>query len=661
MKTIFFLILLVTINFAEASNYYFSTNSGDDSRTSSQANHPGTPWKTLDKLNSFFNNLKPGDSVLLKRGETFYGSIIINKSGSASSPIVIAAYGTGLKPVVTGMVPLTGFTNANNIWTSAPNASLGANVSVVLMNNVLQRLGRYPNIDAANKGYLSIKDHSEKTSISDDQLSNSPNWTGATVVIRSNNYTLDKAVISSYNNGVLTFPPISVTPGNGRGYFIENDLKTLDEQGEWYYNPATKQVSIYSTNTPTGIEASAINSLVTSTTFSYITFYNITFKGANGSIFNIGVPNPGNGGDGITIKYCDINFAGANGIYASRHSNIIIQNNSILNSLNDGILIAEASNSTSSGGNIIKNFISNTQPFAGMGKAGGGNGVYFKGGINMQNNSIIKSGYCGIKFDGNNAIIKNNFIDSFCTILNDGGGIYTYIGKGNYRNGQQIINNIIINGIGAPEGTTGNKDWQAQGIYFDENTSGVLTEGNTIANCEHGIVLNPGTTNNVVRNNTFFNNQIQLFVSQKPGKIIRNNIITQNILFSKLPSQLVSYLRSADNDQELFGRFDSNYYAKFQNKRLVVYNNHLMNLGNSTLTSEIEGWKNSYGKDETMKSVTNERSANNDDNSVLFEINPTESPKTISLNGNYADVKNNKYSNQITLQPYTSAVLVKQK
>ena len=85
---------LITVP-TKGANYYFSTSIGDDSRTVTDAQNPITPWKTLNKLNSFFSSLKPGDSVLFKRGDIFYGSIAITKSGTSSLPIVLSAYGTG--------------------------------------------------------------------------------------------------------------------------------------------------------------------------------------------------------------------------------------------------------------------------------------------------------------------------------------------------------------------------------------------------------------------------------------------------------------------------------------------------------------------------------------------------------------------------------------
>ncbi len=101
MKRLFTLLFFFFLNSAWATNFYFSTVSGDDSRTPTQAQNSSTPWKTLNKLNSYFKNLQPGDAVLLKRGDTFYGSITVSKSGTAGSPIVVGAYGTGNKPVIT--------------------------------------------------------------------------------------------------------------------------------------------------------------------------------------------------------------------------------------------------------------------------------------------------------------------------------------------------------------------------------------------------------------------------------------------------------------------------------------------------------------------------------------------------------------------------------
>src|SRR5438309_3155156 len=114
MKTLLSILLVFAIQSTHATTYYFSSVSGDDSRSSSDAKNSSTPWKSLDKLNSIFSSLQPGDAVLLKRGETFYGSINVTRSGSSGSPIVVGAYGTGSKPVITSFVTLSGLTAGDN-------------------------------------------------------------------------------------------------------------------------------------------------------------------------------------------------------------------------------------------------------------------------------------------------------------------------------------------------------------------------------------------------------------------------------------------------------------------------------------------------------------------------------------------------------------------
>src|SRR5215475_9054 len=99
---------------AGATTYYFSTSDGDDSRTNAQAQNSSTPWKSIDKLNSIFSSLMPGDKLLFKRGDVFYGTINPSKSGSAGSPIVFGAYGNGEKPIISGFVIIGTWTSIGN-------------------------------------------------------------------------------------------------------------------------------------------------------------------------------------------------------------------------------------------------------------------------------------------------------------------------------------------------------------------------------------------------------------------------------------------------------------------------------------------------------------------------------------------------------------------
>lgn len=80
------------------TSYYISSSSGDDNDSGSI----DAPWKSLDKISSAF--LFPGDSVLFKRGDRFDGHFVVTSSGSAEKPILIACYGEGALPIISGEV-----------------------------------------------------------------------------------------------------------------------------------------------------------------------------------------------------------------------------------------------------------------------------------------------------------------------------------------------------------------------------------------------------------------------------------------------------------------------------------------------------------------------------------------------------------------------------
>lgn len=95
MKNLF-LILLFPIILLSQTNYYISSSGSDANDGLSIAN----PWLSLNKVYYTVNN--PGDSILIKRGDTLEGAITKVLVGSAASPIVIGAYGTGELPILYG-------------------------------------------------------------------------------------------------------------------------------------------------------------------------------------------------------------------------------------------------------------------------------------------------------------------------------------------------------------------------------------------------------------------------------------------------------------------------------------------------------------------------------------------------------------------------------
>ncbi len=592
MKNFFTLLFVFVISCAHAATYYFSSVSGDDSRTSTQVRNASTPWKSLSKLNAFFSSLQPGDSVLFKRDEIFYGSITINKSGIKGSPIVIGAYGTGSRPVITALTRLLNWVAVGNGIYESYNYSLGEKLNILLLNDAARPMGRYP-----NKGYLTIEAREVGTSITDNELSSTPNWTNAELVARTAHWVIERSKITSHSGNKIYYAANegAYSPKVNYGYFIQNSIKALDQSGEWYYNPSNKKVSMYfGANSPSSfnITASAIDHLIYSDSKSYVVFDNLTIKGANKNGFYI------KGGSNFSIKNCDILFPGEIGISAS-NAYLQVENCNVLNSNSSGI-VAGSSSYAAIRNNIVKNAFS----IPGMGKSGEGQGSGIRIGKSSiaEYNQVLNSGFIGICSTEDSSAIKNNYIDTFCFVKDDGGGIYASNGSNLTFRGRKVTGNIVLNGIGAPEGTDITSS-NAEGIYMDDDINGVEITDNTVANTNRGFYLH-NTRNLVVRNNISFNNNSgQLHMKYDGlGEPLRNHTITNNIFFSKLSKQIASSIYTKDDDIGSIGRLDSNYYARPIDDRTVISNIiHLYSSSEDKDYRDLAAWKAEYNKDPASK------------------------------------------------------------
>ncbi len=80
---------------AAGTSYYVDCSGGNDSNLGVQ---PTQAWQSLGRANTA--TLLPGDSLLLKRGCTWTGSLTLKWSGTATAPILVSAYGSGPLPAI---------------------------------------------------------------------------------------------------------------------------------------------------------------------------------------------------------------------------------------------------------------------------------------------------------------------------------------------------------------------------------------------------------------------------------------------------------------------------------------------------------------------------------------------------------------------------------
>ena len=263
--TITLIFLFTSPTYAANTTYYVSSSGGGDSNNGLSE---GAPFATIARVNAL--NLEPGDQVLFKCGDIWRAeSLVITESGAGGNPIIFGSYPTSCanKPIIAGTQPVSGWAvHAANIYVA--DLGTGANAGKFLngLNQLFQNstrlpMGRWPNINANSDGGYSTIDGHSGNNLTDNEL---PvlNWSGARAHIKGMRwYILNRGVTSS-SGPTLTlnaFPDCWSNACQGWGYFLNNHLSTLDQEGEWYYDEATNRVYLYTAaGSPSNIEGSVI-------------------------------------------------------------------------------------------------------------------------------------------------------------------------------------------------------------------------------------------------------------------------------------------------------------------------------------------------------------------------------------------------------------------
>lgn len=655
MNKFFALILLVMCStVCRATNYYFSITDGDDGRTNIQARDQTTPWKTISKLNSILSTLNAGDAVLFKSGDVFYGSIVINKSGSSGAPITFGAYGTGPAPIISGFTAIASgdwSSIGSNLWQSGALTDGLSTMGSFVIGGVFEPYSRWPKLTGSNGGYLTVGSSSGGTSLTSSGLSGAFNYAGGEIVFRKSNFIIDRETVSSNSGTSITFShnntayPIQ----NGWGFFIQNHPNACTQQGEWAYTSSTKKVTVYSTSAPDA-QASTIQNLVVigngSTGYQYLTFTGLTFEGANTDAFVI--QKSGH----ITIQNCTMRFCGKDGVggdaFVGTSTGNTITRNNIHDFGNGGIHLWDDFTNTT----ITTDTITNCGNIAGM---GGSQDEMYEGIQCKANGAIITGcivqnvGYIGIMMRGTNGLVQNCFVNNYCLVKSDGGGIYT--GRNNSITGRKILNNVVVNGYGSAFGTTSSTQL-VMGVYLDDLSNDVEVGGNSIgiSNC-YGIFMH-GATNINIHDNTIYDCKLGCMGYLNETNSMTGIVLTNNIFFAKTASEYVTYCgTSPTSPATFFTTADNNYWCRPINES----GDFRSDAAGGSGTFSLSTWKTFIGK-EASSHITPVTIS--DVGKLRFEYNGTASSKMVSLGAFYIDAKNVSYPGSLTLLPYTSRVLI---
>lgn len=586
------ILLAMTISTNVAQTTYYVANTGNDANDGKSV---AKPFQSLTKVNSL--RLAPGDAVLFRRNDVFRGSLRIRQSGTASKPIRYDAYGSGDKPLLAGSALISNWVNlGNNRW-QASCPSCGNRVTGVYANGSSQPLGRFPNPDAPDRGNLTVDAHAGTSQLTSKEPL-AVNWTGAEVVLRPTYWIIDRATVAQQAGNTLTLTNSSTYPlTDGWGYFIQNHPATLDQPGEWYYNPANYTIQFYATsNNPAGqsITATTEDRVIDIASTSFITIQNLHVAQARATnLYALNVSK-------LTLTNTDFTDSGEDGVVIQGSGNtILIDNCSITNSNNNGLLIGSYQDVT-----VRRNTIRRSGIFPGRGKSGDGQFTALQSFTTqntfIENNIIDSVGYIGLSVQSN-TIVRQNVISNFCMVKSDGGGIYLWNGNQSSMYNIALQSNIIRNGIGVPGAVSDTIPSGAHGIFLDDCVKGVDLTDNTIADCQGiGIYMHAVSNVNLLRNVCFNNSVGQLILYRYDGPCLpRNNVIRQNVLVARTATQpVVGYISSA-NDLVSFGSIDQNFYVRPFNELSTirsVYNGNIVN------DLSLSQWQAQFGLDATSRS-----------------------------------------------------------
>ncbi len=170
---LFVLLTILTTTTAFSRKFYFSSSTGNDSYSITQAQNSSTPWKTLKKLQTLVTNgnttFLPGDTIAFKRGDVFdnghtaasgfeyvscswinypaYGYTA--PSGTSQNPIVFTSYGDLSQPKPNFIYP----TAATPRISASNNVIEFAGVSWIVIDGLQFNDYRFPQADKANPSY----------------------------------------------------------------------------------------------------------------------------------------------------------------------------------------------------------------------------------------------------------------------------------------------------------------------------------------------------------------------------------------------------------------------------------------------------------------------------------------------------------------------------
>jgi hypothetical protein len=600
---------------------FFVSPSGNDSSPGTLHK----PFKTLERARGAVRILRQQRGLLITsvtvflRGGTYWLStpfiLYPEDGGTAACPVTYAAY-PGEVPVLSGGTPLRGWRpnvlNGRNVWSAKISTAPpeGGKRRQLWVNNIRRPQSRYP-----NRGYLrvaSVPDVKPTTPWNEGQWSfraeaaTIPNWAsvhGSECVLMTKwseshlpltNWSSDSTILRFGLRSVFCISPDDP-------YYLLNVPGALDTAGEWLWDSANGTIDyLPPSDERTGKITAVVGRLArlllikgdpSSLTYvEHVAFRGITFSHtewgidgkSEGNLLDLGSGGFGQAAVGLPaaieaegLRYslfedCTVSHAGTYGLTLAKGSRFVTVSRCVFTDLGGGgIKIGETgipadSSKYTSHNTIVDCTISN-------------DGLIFHSAVGVWvgqspanriiHNQIFNLYYSGISLGwtwgygpsitGNTLVTLNHIhhigvrTDLDGRILADMGGIYTVGARW-----ETIIRRNVFHDVGA-------RLYGGWGIYYDEGTTGAISEQNIVYRTSHEGFHQHYGRENIFRNNIIaYSREYQVRISRAEPHTsfaFERNIVTWD-----------GGPMFAERDSGTIGLFDHNLYWFVGGKPLMM-------------------------------------------------------------------------------------------
>lgn len=548
-------------------------------------------WRSLARLAAAA--LAPGDRVELACGSTWRETLRLGASGTPAAPIVVAAplAGCSQPPTIDGSVELPATRwqrQAAGVWRQP-----FAGVPLQLFSAGGPWVdAHHPNRGATGPGWLTMATDGNLSSANGQDVSTrlgtgtdlvlptaATLGPGTRVRVRTASFVIDDLAVAGTDGRVLNLATPSTYPLKaGWGYLLTGQAWMVDSPGEWFHDAAGGRLLAAALGSSTAPQLPA-SATVLALGVDLTDRGHVVVDGL--SVRKVGTGALLRGGRDLQLRNCRFEDIADRGVDAAASQAVVIESTRVERTGLDAVFgggigavaaqgLVVRNNLVRQSGVLLDGTAVRSLPRRSYGAVLAGQAATVSG------NVIVDSGYIGIRvFE--RSVVDGNVVIGSCTVLDDCGAIYT-LGAGN---GSRITGNVVLTARGNPAGKpAAARGPQAQGLYLDDDASGVQVDGNTVIDADHGVQLHDASANSITGNRLYGNRVAQLWLQETRPGALTGNTVTDNQSAPVHPLSRSLLAQAVEPEASAFGRFD-------RNRWFDAVPGPIGTVGTSTVTREL--------------------------------------------------------------------------